>query len=299
MRIPADIQETYPRTNSQPLAKTSFVQVVRFSQSFLPRNRGFTIIELLVVTSIIAILAAMLFSVLTFAKQTAKQARCISNLRQLVLANLMYSQDYDERFVPAAADIFEPGGGLLRWHGRRSSPNQPFQPQDGPLWPYLAKCGGLKECPSVEFDCSSNAFEAGCGGYGYNDDYIGGSYWKYGWSDPRSATETARVSDIRNPSRTVMFADTAMAQGKPQRITEYSFCEPPYVLGADGKPTQYRYVPSIHFRHNGLAVVAWCDGHVTTERMSFTSSPNCYGGDCEAFKIGWFGPDSNDLFDLR
>ena len=90
-----------------------------------------------------------------------------------------------------------------------------------------------------------------------------------------------------------------MAQAFPdQHITEYSFCEPPYFVDANGQ-TSYHTTPSIHFRHNGRAMVAWCDGHVSAEQMTFTQSPNVYGGDCERFKIGWFGPDSNELFDLR
>jgi len=262
---------------------------------------GFTLIELLVVIAIIAILAAMLFPVFASAKRAGYKVKCTSNLRQLALANQMYAEDYDGRFVPAASDIFASGGGQWRWHGWRPSPDVPFQPEKGPLWRYLGCSVGIKMCPAMDASdsYSPNAFEAGCGGYGYNDDYIGGSYWKYGWSDIRSCMEAARVSDVRNPSRTVMFTDTAIAQSSPQQhITEYSFCEPPYILGADGQPTSYRYTPSIHFRHNGRTLVAWCDGHVTSEGMTFTG-PSIYGGDNERFEIGWFGPDSNELFDLR
>ena len=63
------------------------------------RQRGFTLIELLVVIAIIAILAAILFPVFAKAREKARQASCLSNLKQLGLADLMYAQDYDERFV--------------------------------------------------------------------------------------------------------------------------------------------------------------------------------------------------------
>ena len=59
-------------------------------------ERGFTLIELLVVIAIIAILAAILFPVFARAREKARQTSCLSNMKQLSLAQLMYAQDYDE-----------------------------------------------------------------------------------------------------------------------------------------------------------------------------------------------------------
>src|SRR5436189_5484328 len=62
-----------------------------------PRTRlAFTLIELLVVIAIIAILAAILFPVFAQARAKARQATCISNMKQIMLAEMMYVQDYDE-----------------------------------------------------------------------------------------------------------------------------------------------------------------------------------------------------------
>ncbi len=64
-------------------------------------RRGFTLIELLVVIAIIAILAAILFPVFAQAREKARQTACMSGIKQLGLAFLQYSQDYDETLMPA------------------------------------------------------------------------------------------------------------------------------------------------------------------------------------------------------
>jgi prepilin-type N-terminal cleavage/methylation domain-containing protein/prepilin-type processing-associated H-X9-DG protein len=68
------------------------------------KHRGFTLIELLVVIAIIAILAAILFPVFARAREAARKATCLSNLKQIDLACLMYAQDYDEVLPAAASD---------------------------------------------------------------------------------------------------------------------------------------------------------------------------------------------------
>lgn len=62
------------------------------------RHKGFTLIELLVVIAIISILAAILFPVFARARESARRASCMSNLKQAGLAFMQYTQDYDERF---------------------------------------------------------------------------------------------------------------------------------------------------------------------------------------------------------
>ena len=68
-------------------------------------RRGFTLIELLIVISIIALLAAILFPVFSKARESARRASCQSNMKQIGLAFMLYTQDYDERVPCRSAAI--------------------------------------------------------------------------------------------------------------------------------------------------------------------------------------------------
>lgn len=76
------------------------------------RRRGFTLIELLVVIAIIAILAAILFPVFARARAKARQTSCLSNVKQISLALMMYAQDNDETYP-----VVSHTGGYDWWNG--------------------------------------------------------------------------------------------------------------------------------------------------------------------------------------
>src|SRR5438552_168998 len=79
-----------PSANQIPRKGLMSMQASRSSA-----RRGFTLIELLVVIAIIAILAAILFPVFARAREAARKISCLSNVKQLGTASVMYHTDYD------------------------------------------------------------------------------------------------------------------------------------------------------------------------------------------------------------
>ncbi|MCC6729132.1 MAG: DUF1559 domain-containing protein [Chthonomonadales bacterium] len=111
----------------------------------LTKRRGFTLIELLVVIAIIAIPAAILFPVFAQAREKARQASCLSNLKQTSLAVMMYTQDYDEMYPKA--EFWDSGtsfGNYYMWSSVLCTQ------------PYIKNLNVLR-CPSDQFQAGHDA----------------------------------------------------------------------------------------------------------------------------------------------
>ena len=111
---------------------------------------AFTLIELLVVIAIIAILAAILFPVFARARENARRSSCQSNLKQIGLGVMQYTQDYDEKF-PLPSD-FGLGMRTMIW--------------DASIQPYI-KSVQVLQCPS-ESNPQKGVWEPGFSDYAYN-----------------------------------------------------------------------------------------------------------------------------------
>ena len=276
---------------------------------------GFTLVELLVVIAIIGILIGLLLPAVQAAREAARSTQCKNNLKQLLLACHLHCDTYRGAW-PAAGDTVN----LVRWFGARDAPDQPFDSHRGPLSPFFESNAATKICPTfanystdnVSNICNGNtkAFEAGSGGYGYNQYYVGGTWYRHGWASTKSKTETTRIAEIQSLTRTVAFTDTAFTCGASGATgsfaIEYGFCEPPYFVNGPhpllSPATPFQPLPSIQFRHaSQTANIGWCDGHVSAGRMSGSKAGSSYyGGQPKEINIGWFGPlTSNVLFDIR
>lgn len=239
---------------------------------------AFTLVELLAALAIMALLFAVAVPALRAARDSGMASRSSSNLRQLALANLAYAAD-NKTFAPA-----QDAKNRTRWHGARSGGSGPFDPRKGYLAPYLGRDRSVKLCPLLR-ELAGASFEEGTGGYGYNASYIGGTP-----DDPFTAE---KFSNVPHPASTLMFATTAFARSGG--LQEYPYAEPFFFTTNGGSPQ-----PSIHFRANGRALIAWCDGRVTSELPSEVGGPNYYGGDNKEHLIGWIGsPEDNGVWNPR
>jgi prepilin-type N-terminal cleavage/methylation domain-containing protein/prepilin-type processing-associated H-X9-DG protein len=255
---------------------------------------GVTLLEVLVVVSMISILASILLPGLAAAREQARAVTCRSNISQIMLANTYYAQEHGV-YCPGASGFLK---NLHRWHGARGRVSERFEPGRGPLEAYLGAEGEVRHCPTfpaAETAARTGGFERGCGGYGYNQAYLGVQLRRFASGEYVVEDDRAgvRAELVRRPAETLMFADAAFAGSG---LIEYSFAEPRFHPQFPG----LRLDPSIHFRHRRLANVGWCDGHVDSRARSFSWSSGLYTGDPQRLEIGWFGTsDDNRFFDLE
>ena len=222
-------------------------------------RRGLSLIELLVVISIIGLLAGMLLPALKQARECARAATCASNLRQMGLATQMYLDDY-RRFFQFQQPVN--GAGDMLWYFGLESP---YCPGCGPgtrhidltkakLHPYLRSLHGAEVCPSYNYHSPlwRQKFDQITYGYGFNS---------YGLT---SNNVGKTLADLPDPARIICFADTAQVNTfQPPASSSHPMIEEWYYVTY--KTTE---PADVHFRHNGRANVLFCDGHVDSMPMA-------------------------------
>jgi prepilin-type N-terminal cleavage/methylation domain-containing protein len=202
------------------------------------RCGGFTLIELLVVIAIIAILAALLLPALAGAKEKAKEARCISNLKQMTLAWLMYPEDNADRLTPNHdGHTTDPQvnwiAGWLNFTPDNPDNINTNYLRNGLLAPYCSRQVAIYKCPSDRYPCleggksfdrvrsySMNGFLEG-GAYigpgGGGDAYpVGQSHW-YNKNHPPILRAYNRTADLTWPHPTDLFV---FAEEHPDSIND-------------------------------------------------------------------------------
>jgi prepilin-type N-terminal cleavage/methylation domain-containing protein/prepilin-type processing-associated H-X9-DG protein len=222
------------------------------------RRTGFTLIELLVVIAIIAILAAILFPVFAKAREKARAASCLSNIKQLALGWLMYAQDYDEVQVLGYRQANN------EWDDVLQANRTTYIAWYGTITPYV-KNRQLFTCPSNRGTCD----------YCYNP-YI---TWR---GYVTTAAVGVSLAQIARASECIMLYDS-YAGTRP--------CGYPWVVNArtapncEGKPAAYWLGVAYNVRHNDGNNISFCDGHA--KWMNYDSHAYWQGTSAPPYTTLW------------
>ncbi len=213
-------------------------------------TKGFTLLELLVVTVIIAVLSGLTFAGLDVYRGLATRAVCSSNLRQLGAAVNLYTSD-SSGFFPSYVKS-NPGGGKMWYFGLETSKpgasegNRDLDVTSGPLYPYIQEVGKIEVCPGFNYSSAlwKAKFKGSSYGYGYN--------WLLGG---RLGGTPVNVATLSSGGRVILFGDcgqvnTFQAPATPKKPMVEEF----YIINETDK--------TIHFRHGGRANILFVDGHV-------------------------------------
>lgn len=201
-----------------------------------PAIRGFSLIELLVVISIVAIMISLLFPALAGARESARQTNCLANLRQLGIATHLYAGD-NRAWLPWKAE-----SSSIRWWTRISDyvSQEPGSPVYGPATDYETFNGGsVWSCPST----SQNFWL----GYGWNYLGLGASPSSPGFGPTRLSADKGNCYMIADSP----FAQNTAFTANPANIYD----QMPTFSGMTATPQHY---PRVHL--DGMSML-YVGGH--------------------------------------
>lgn len=244
-------------------------------------KRAFTLVELLVVIAIIAILAGILFPVFARARENARRASCQSNLRQIGLGLIQYSQDYDEILI---ADWY---GSIADGPGDTRPPSDPivsYKWEDA-AFPYV-KSEQIFNCPSATGDAAVpyRYYKNIPTSQTQPSSQLGSYIIMHGYGPPKSQQP---YPPCANDSCTPPVSHPVTVDGIPHLVSLARAATPSttaWVLDGNGEffcsvdPVNKRVNPGlIVARHLDTIGVLFLDGHVKSIREDKLNTPNANG----------------------
>ncbi len=271
------------------------------------QHLAFTLIEVMVVVAIITLLLAILMPGLQRARESAYNAKCLSNLRQMATAAFNYTYSYDSRFPPyqykhPTEDI------TYNWdftYKNTRSDHPEVIP--GLLWSDKTN-EEIHQCPA--FDGESNTDNDPYTGYNYNTSYVGFCIYEQAmdWSTmpPKKLgrlnikKNPVKMEQIKRPGRCALFGDgEVVLDGKrgANKFMRAPSTSKPTTPRDKGTIGNGRSAGTQGYRHLERTNVAWADGHASSELDRFTETEN----DTQhkiAPGTGFLSKDNN-LYDLE
>ena len=235
----------------------------------MKKEPAFTLVELVVVAATTVILCAVAAPAVWGAYKTSSLAVSANNIRQLAAGGAAYLGDNNYRFWPYRRDGevdgtkgaiwwfgFEPGKSLGKPEGQRT-----IDMDHGPLGPYVPR----NIAPDPSFGFAGTPFKPkykhGYIGIGYNVMLSG----ENGWT-PRGGLPL-RYWDLQQPDKTVVFATAAQVN----TFQKPASARNPMIEEFYGFDDDRGKIPSVHFRHNGHAMVAYATGSAGLIKMDKNS----------------------------
>ena len=228
-------------------------------------RQGFTLIELLVVIAIISILASILFPVFARARENARRASCMSNMKQIALGCIMYSQDFDGNLFP------------YKYWGTGTSEMEVLQP-------YI-KNTQIFRCPSSDqnykspANCDADPTHFYCTSYGFpyvaaSDPYLA-ALMNINWGGSVTILDA-----VPEPSRTCLLAE--VMAGSPSAPSTHGW--PKFSARSATLTSTSPAAFVVTDRHMEGANYAFIDGHVKWLKKETALIPHAQN---EAIKFYW------------